>query len=89
METHLFNENETEEKALCGTDSSADNRIGVGYYMEQRKNGFGIGTVCEACKVKTPPFAYAAADELEALSQPEEAEAFRWLGSTLLRETGQ
>ena len=88
-EQHLFDENARSERALCGADSSTEDRVSVGYYMEQRNNGFGVGTVCESCKAFAPPFALRLSRDLEAEGMLDEAEEFRRLAETLLKETGQ
>ena len=55
MEMHLFEIDAAEEKALCGEDTSATDRIGVDYYLERRKDGLEVGTVCERCKALAVP----------------------------------
>ena len=86
-EQHVFDEYAAEERALCGDASSSDGRIGVGYYMGQRKDGLGVGTVCEGCKALVPPFARKHSRDLEADGRLVEAEDYRELADTLLRET--
>ena len=88
-EQHLFDENAREEKALCGSESSPNERVSVGYYMEQRMNGFDVGSVCESCKAFAPPFALRGSRELEAEAMLDEAEEYRRLAETLQKETGQ
>ena len=51
MEMHLVERSEKTEVVFCAADVSEDERMGVDYYLEQRKDGFGVGTVCEECKV--------------------------------------
>ena len=46
-EQHPSDENARSERAFCGADSSTDDRVSVGYYMEQRKKGLEVGSVCE------------------------------------------
>ena len=53
---HLFHTDDPEEKALCGTEVSVHELISVEYYLEGRKDGIQIGTVCEGCKALTVPF---------------------------------
>lgn len=84
----LFDPNADEEKALCGEDSSANDRMGVDYYLEQRRDGLEVGTVCEACKALAVPFAIGLARDLEAEGRLKEADEHRQLAGTLLRETG-
>ena len=69
---------------FCGADASDDEGMGVDYYLEQRKDGLGVGTVCEACKVIAVPFAVKLARDLEAEGMPDEAEEYRWVASTLV-----
>ena len=88
-EQHLFDENARSERAFCGADSSTDDRVSVGYYMEQRKNGIEVGSVCESCKAFAPPFALRLSRDLEAEGMLDEAEEYRRLAETLLKETGQ
>ena len=86
---HLFDENARSERAFCGADSSTEERVSVGYYMEQRKNGLEVGSVCEPCKGFAPPFALRLSRDLEAEGMPDEGEEYRRLAETLARETGQ
>ena len=88
-EQHLFDENARSERAFCGTDSSTDYRVSVGYYMEQRKNGLEVGSVCESCKAFAPPFALRLSRDLEAEGMLDEAEEYRRFAETLQKETGQ
>ena len=88
-EQHLFDENADIEKALCGADSSTEERVGVGYYLKQRKNGIDVGTICEACKAFAPPFALRRSRDLKAEGRLDKAEEYRRLYETLLKETGQ
>lgn len=88
-EQHLFDENARCERAFCGADSSTEDRVSVGYYMEQRKNGLDVGTVCESCKAFAPPFALRRSRDLEAEGMLDEAEEYRRLYETLRKETGQ
>ena len=88
-EQHLIDESAPSEWAFCGADSSTEERVSVGYYMEQRKNGFGVGSVCESCKAFAPPFALRRSRDLEAEGKLDKAQEYRRLYETLLRETGQ
>ena len=65
-EQHLFDTDAREEEALCGVDTSADDRIGVDYYVDSRKNGLPVGTVCEGCKALAVPYAVNLIRDLEA-----------------------
>ena len=88
-EQHLFDENAGSESVFCGADGSTEERVSVGYYMEQRKNGLEVGSVCEPCKGFAPPFALRLSRDLEAEGMPDEGEEYRRLAETLARETGQ
>ncbi|MDE2838297.1 MAG: hypothetical protein OXL97_12465 [Chloroflexota bacterium] len=88
-EQHLFDENADSERAFCGADSSAEERVRVGYYIDQRKNGLDVGTVCEACKGFAPPFAMRLSRDLEGEGMLDEAEEYRRLAGMLQTETGQ
>ena len=87
-EMHLFDTDASEEKALCGVDASADDRRGVGGYLESRLYGLWVGTICEGCKALAVPFAVNLTRDLEAEGRLDEAEEYRQLADTLLRETG-
>ena len=87
-EFHLFGTDATEEKALCGADTSADYRRGVGGYLEDRLYGSSVGTVCEGCKALAAPFAVKRIRGMEAEGLLDEAEEYRQIADTLLRETG-
>ena len=88
IEIHLFGTHAVEEKAHCGEDTSANDRMSEGYYMEGRKDGLEVGTVCERCKAMAVPFAMSLTRDLEAEGLLDEAEEYRRLADTLLRETG-
>ena len=77
MEMHLFDIDDREEKALCGQDTSVDDRTGVDYYLERRKDGLPVGTVCERCKALTVPFAVNHCQELEVYAKNFRAKAER------------
>ena len=87
-ESHLFDTDATEEKALCGADTSAAYRRAVGGYLESRLYGLSVGTLCEGCKAQAVPFAANLTRDLEAEGLVEEADEYRQLANTLLRETG-
>ena len=89
IEMHLVDRNARRERALCGADTSDDERMGVACYLEMRKDGFGVGTVCEGCKARAIPFAVDLAQDLETDGLLDEAEEYRQLVRTLSRETGQ
>ena len=85
---HLFGTYAVEERALGGEDTSANDRISVYYYLQRRKDGLEVGTVCEACKALAVPFAMNRIQDLEAQGLLNEAKEYRKLADTLLRETG-
>ena len=89
MEMHVRKENKSTEEARCGVDCPTDNLMGADYYMEQRMNGNEVGTVCEACKARVVPYAWRRSRDLEADGQLDEAEEYRELAETLMKETGQ
>ena len=88
MEMHLFDDNARKENALCGADTSADELRSVDGYLDDRLYGSLVDTVCEGCKVLAAPFAGNLIRHLEGEGRVEEAEEYRQLASTLLRETG-
>lgn len=88
-EQHLFDENARTETVFCGADSSTEERVSECYYMEQRRNGIELGSVCESCKAFTLPFAVRLGRDLEAEGMLDEAEEYRRLAETLRKETGQ
>ena len=86
-EMHLFDDDAREERALCGAGSSPVERMGVVYYLESRRGGAPVGTVCDECKALVVPFAESFADALETDGPADEAAEFRRLAGTLRRET--
>ena len=88
IELHLFNNDAREEEALCGAKTSAHERIGVDYYLDQRKKGIPVGTVCEWCKALAVPFAESLIRDLDDDGRMDEAGNYRLLAHTLLREIG-
>ena len=88
IEMHLFDEDATEEKALCEVDTSAGDRRGVRGYMEDRLHGLWVGAVCEGCKAPALPFAVSLVHGLESEDLLDEAEEYCQLADTLSRETG-
>ena len=89
FEMHLVDRNNRRESALCGVCAPDDKRMGVAYYLEMRKDGFGVGTVCEGCKVKAVQFAVDISRELKAEGQLDEAADYSELADRLAKETGQ
>ena len=79
---------DTEEQALCGTDTSAIRRRCVRGYLEDRLYGNRVGTVCEMCKAPAARFAMNISRDLEADEMEEEAEDYRELAKRLAREAG-
>ena len=49
FEMHLFDEDATEEQALCSRDTADTERRGVRGYLEDRLYGNRVGTVCQDC----------------------------------------
>ena len=47
---HLFDAEAWEEEALCGAETSVNDRISLQYYVERRRYDLAVGTVCERCK---------------------------------------
>ena len=92
FESHLFNAEAPEEKALCGGYSSAVERMSVGYYLKERLRGCPVGTVCERCKALAVPLAEVVikdmAQDLEDEGRSGDAEDCRDLLTRLARETG-
>ncbi|MYD96203.1 MAG: hypothetical protein F4X98_02300 [Gammaproteobacteria bacterium] len=90
-EMHLVDRNAKQERPLCGGSASDEERMGVVYYIEMRKDGFGdrVGTVCEGCKVPAAQFALKLSQDREAAGLVAEAEDYHRLARTLLEETGR
>ena len=88
-ERHLFDTEADEEKPLCGADNSESELIATPYYLEDRLHGRPVGAVCEGCKVEVVSLALRFSRDLEAEGMVDEAEEFRRLAETLLKETGQ
>ena len=88
IEMHLFDPIAAEEEADCGKDTSADGRMSVDYYLEGRKDGLDVGTVCEECKALAVRLAVSIARDVEAEGWLDEAEEYRRLADTLVWETG-
>ena len=86
-ELHLFDDDARAEEALCGAGSSPVERMGIVYYLECRRGGAPVGTVCEECKALVVPFAESLAEDLETDGLLDEAAEFRRLASTLRRKT--
>ena len=89
---HLFDENEKEEKALCGADAPAVGRRSVKGYLEDRLNRAGVGNVCQECKTLAVPLAEAILEDMAQHLEDEgrfgDAEDSRALVNRLARETG-
>ncbi len=70
--------------------TSTDDRTGVDYYLERRKDGLPVGTVCEQCKDLAVPVAENLIRDLETDGLVDEAEEYRLLvlAHMLLREIG-
>ena len=93
MEMHLFDENAREEEALCGVETSGEERRSVGFYLEDRVHGPSVRNVCQECKALAAPLAgeviEAAIEEHEDEGRFDLAEDYRELAETLARENGQ
>ena len=89
IEMHLFDDDSAEEEALCEVDASDDYIRSAICYLEDRLHGAGVGAVCQACKAWAVPFVVSLARDLEAEGLIAEAEEYRQLSETLLREFGQ
>ena len=89
IDMHLFDENEVDEKALCGAHPPADYRRSVKYYLDDRLRGAPVGSICPECKARVVCFARRRGSDLEADGLTDEAEEYRDLAYTLARETGQ
>lgn len=84
---HLFDAEAREEEALCGAETSVDDRISLQYYLERRIDDLAVGTVCELCKPRTVAFARRLHLELVAEGRMDEAQEYRRLAGRLTRET--
>ena len=90
---HLFDENEAEEKAYCGRDTTRNERMGVKEYVHERLNGTRARAVCPDCKAKAMPrvedVLVDMAEDFEDKGCLADAEDCRNLLETLSKETGQ
>ena len=84
---HLFDAGAREEEALCRAKTSADDRISLKYYGEQRRDNHAVGTVCQPCKDRAVAFARRLSREFMAEGRPDEAEEYRRLADILAKET--
>ena len=75
------------EMPFCGAGVSVHDLISVDYYLEQRKDGLQVGTVCEGCRALVAPFAVKRSRDLKAVGRVDEAEEYRRLADRLARET--
>ena len=91
FEMHLVDRNNRRERAICGVCAPDNKRMGMAYYLEMRKDGFGVGTVCQSCKALAMPLAAVIledmAQDLEEDGWLGEAEDCRLLVDRLARET--
>ena len=74
---HLFDTQADEEKALCGTNVPVHDLTGVDYYLERRKDGLPVGTVCEPCKDRAVQWGDDRCLKLEADTRDLRADADR------------
>ena len=84
---HLFDAEAREEEALCGAETSVDDRISLKYYGERRRDNHAVGTVCQPCKDRTVAFAMRLHLELVAEGRTDEAQEYRRLADRLAKET--
>ena len=67
METmHLMDTEADEEKALRGANVPVHDLTGVDDYLERRKDGLPVGTVCEPCKAPAVRWVESHCLKLEA-----------------------
>ena len=85
---HLFDAGARKEEALCGAETSADDRRSVGGYLEDRLHDIEVGTVCQPCKDRAVAFARRLCQEFVAEGRTDETKVYRWLADTLAKETG-
>ena len=85
---HLFDAEAREEEALCGAETSADDRISLQYYLERRRYDLAVGTVCEECKPRAVMFARRLCREFVAEGRTNDAQEYRRLADRLAKETG-
>ena len=88
IEMHLFDTYAAEKKAHCGDDTSASDRMSVDSYLKRRSDGLDVGTVCERCKALAALVAENLMPDPETDGFQDEAEEYRRLADTLLREIG-
>ncbi len=84
---HLFDAEAREEEALCRAKTSADDRISLKYYGEQRRDNHAVGTVCQPCKDRAVAFARRLSREFMAEGQTDEAQEYQRLADRLTEET--
>ena len=84
---HLFDAEAREEEALCGAETSVDDRISLKYYVVRRLDDLAVGTVCERCKPRTVTFARRLCREFVAEGRTDEAHEYRRLADRLAKET--
>ena len=86
---HLFDEEARDAETLCETEVSVHHLTTVQDYMERRVHDLPLPTVCDGCKALAAPFAENIIRNLETEGLVDEAERYRLLAGTLLRETGR
>ena len=84
---HLFDDEVADLTALCGAGVSVHDLISVDYYLERRKDGLPVETLCEGCKALAVPFAENLSCDLEDDGRVDEAEEYRRLADRVARET--
>ena len=89
----LFDENEAEEHARCGRDTTRTERMGVREYVNERLNGSRPRAVCPGCKALAMPLVEVILEDMARNFEDEgrlgDAEDCRALVRELARETGQ
>ena len=87
IEMHLFDDEAADETPLCGAGVSVHDLISVDYYLDRRKDGLPVGTVCDGCKALMVPFAVNLSLDLEADGRVVDADDYFRLADRLTMET--
>ena len=87
IEMHIFDKNESEEKALCKDQAPVPYLLTVQYYIESRVDGVPVGTVYERCKALAIEFSVNVSSDLEAEGLLDWAGEYRRLADSLEKET--
>ena len=89
IEMHLFDDVAAEEKALCEADTSHDTRRSAMCYLEDRLHGASGRRRLREVQGPGDTVRREGAQDLEAEGLLDEAEEYRQLAETLLRETDE